>query len=125
MHTVRTDSNASRAGILILVLVTALIHFSRAGADPDIRVLFILNGLGYLALGVLLYLPQARNWRRWVRRILMGYTALTVALYLLWAAMSSDWTVPLGPINLVVELLLIGLLWREGRSSRYDPAARW
>ena len=36
--------------LIILTIITALIHFERAIQDPDIRILFILNGLGYFAL---------------------------------------------------------------------------
>lgn len=56
----RTAVTASRVSIIVLVLATALIHFSRAVADPEIRVMFMLNDLGYLALGALLCLPQAQ-----------------------------------------------------------------
>ncbi|HEX7022356.1 MAG TPA: hypothetical protein VF171_05825 [Trueperaceae bacterium] len=109
----KTGSTISQVGIIVLVLAVAAIHFSRAAADADIRSLFILNGLGYLGLGALLYLPQTQNWRRAVRRFLMAYTALTAVLYILWGAMSGDWTLPLGPVNLLLELLLIGLLRQE------------
>lgn len=48
-----------RAGIIILVLGTASIHLTLNFPDP----VFILNGLGYLALLAALYLPFRRRWR--------------------------------------------------------------
>lgn len=118
MREAATPAAASRLGVLVLVAAAAAIHFVRAGADPEIRVLFILNGAGFLALGALLYLPAADRWRRVVRPVLIAYAALTAVLYLLWAATSGDWTLPLGPVSFVVELLLVVLLWWEPRSER-------
>lgn len=103
----------------MLTVATAAIHFSRAAADPEIRVLFTLNGVGYLALAALLYvpLPQLRPYRHWLRWTLIGYAAVTIVLYGAWGAMSGEWTIPLGPIDKLVEVTLIGLLWREGRGQ--------
>lgn len=103
----------------MLTVATAAIHFSRAAADPEIRVLFTLNGVGYLALTALLYAPlaQLERYCRWVRWTLMGYAAVTIALYGVWGAMSGEWTIPLGPIDKLIEIGLIGLLWREERGK--------
>ena len=107
-----------RTPIIILTIVTALIHFSRAVADPEIRALFILNGIGYLVLVTLLYLPSERltSWRSRIRWILIVYTGITILLYFVWGAMSGEWVVPLGPIDKLVEVVLIILLWLEARS---------
>jgi hypothetical protein len=43
--------------LILLTAITALIHFQRVIADPDIRILFILNSLGYFALLAACYLP--------------------------------------------------------------------
>jgi hypothetical protein len=60
-------------------------------------------------------MPQTRNQRHWTRRLLVGYTAITALLYLPWAPMSGDWSLPLGPVNLLLEIPLIGLLLHEER----------
>ena len=101
--------------IILLALTTAAIHFSRAAADPEISVLFTINGLGYLALVGLLYAPweQVAKRRRLVCGIFIGYTAVTIALYLVWGVMSGEWALPLGPIDKLVEVALISLLWRD------------
>lgn len=104
-----------QSAILLLTVATALIHFYRAAADPEISALFTLNGLGYLTLAGLLYarLPALAPYRSGVRWVFIGYTALTVVFYFVWAAMSGDWTVPWGPIDKIIEIALILLLWQE------------
>lgn len=108
-------NRTSLAAVLLLVATAAAIHFARAAADPEIRVLFVLNGVGFLALGALLVVPWAAAWRPVVRWTLLGYAAVTAALYVVWGATGGEWTVPAGPVSLAVELLLVGLLWRGGR----------
>ena len=103
----------SQIGILVLTLATAVIHFSRAAADPQIAGLFALNGLGYLVLAIAFFLPALSKYRSWVRWIFIGYTAVTVLLYVVWGAMSGEWGVPLGPLDKAIEIGLIALLWRE------------
>ena len=45
----------------------------------------------------------------------MVYTAVTIVLYFVWGVMSGEWAVPVGPIDKVVEAVMVGLLWREDR----------
>ena len=122
MGTPMTVNNAQvrsyRTPIIILTIITALVHFSRAVADPEIRALFILNGIGYLVLVTLLYLPSERltGWRSRIRWILIVYAGITILLYFVWGLMSGEWVVPLGPIDKLVEIALIVLLWLEARS---------
>jgi hypothetical protein len=105
--------------IIVLALATAAIHFSRAAADVEISTLFILNGAGYLALVAGMYLPVAalQRFRPQVRWVLIGYTALTVVLYLVWGGMSGEWVAPLGPIDKVIEIAMLALLWREKQAG--------
>jgi hypothetical protein len=114
-----TKLGSRQIAIIVLALATAAIHFSRAAADPEISVLFTLNGLGYLALVALLYAPLslAASRRRLIRGILIGYTAVTIALYLVWGVMSGEWTIPLGPLDKLAKVALISLLWRGSQSS--------
>ena len=105
-------SRTSHVAILLLVATAAAVHFGRAAADPEIRVLFVLNGLGFLVLGALMVVPWAVARRSLVRWTLIGYAAVTAALYIAWGAAGGEWTVPAGPVALAAELLLIGLLWR-------------
>ena len=99
--------------LLILTVITALIHFERARQDPDIRILFILNGLGYFALLAAFYWPQFQRFHNVVRWTFIVYTAITILLYFVWVIMSSEWTIPLGPIAKIVEAAMIVIIWRE------------
>jgi len=111
MQTIRSPFGLLQAGIILLTIATAVIHFTRNFPDP----MFILNGLGYLALVAALYLPVpiARDHRRTVRYLLMGYTAITI---LLWIVMGSR--EPIGYIAKIIEVILLGLLWMEASQTR-------
>ncbi len=97
-----------RVGIVLLTLGTALIHLQLAFPDPA----FILNGLGYLALLATLYLPVPRlaRYRNAVRWALIGYTALTIFLWILLGART-----PIGYTAVAIEVALIALLLLEAR----------
>ena len=105
-----TDA-ALRAGITALTLATAFIHLQLAFPDP----VFILNGLGYLALLAALYLPASRlaRYRKAARWVLVGYTALTIFLWILFGL-----RVPIGYADKVIEVALIVLLLLDARRSR-------
>ena len=96
-------------GIIVLTIATAVIHFSL------LLPLFILNGLGYLTLLAALYLPipVLANYRNWVRWALMGFTALTIILWVIMGARS-----PLGFIDKALEVVLIVLLFIESRQAK-------
>lgn len=100
-----------RTGIVLLTLATALIHLQLNFPDP----VFILNGLGYLTLLAALYLPVPRlaRYRAAVRWALIGYTALTIFLWVLFGART-----PIGYADKVIEIALISLLLLEARRSR-------
>lgn len=104
-------ANMLRAGIILLTLGTAVTHISLLFPDP----IFILNGLGYLALLAALYapIPWVASRRHLARWALIGYTALTITLWLAFGLRS-----PIGYINKVNELLLIALLLIEARRER-------
>ncbi len=97
--------------IILLTGATALIHLQLNFPDP----VFILNGLGYLALLAALYLPVPRlaEHRDIVRLILIGYAAFTLFL---WVAIGER--TPIGYIDKVIEVSLIVLLLIEARRSR-------
>ena len=107
---VSTDT-VLRVGIILLTLATAIIHLQLAFPDPA----FILNGLGYLTLLAALYLPVARvaPHRDVVRWVLVGYTALTIFLWILFGA-----RIPIGYTAVAIEVALITLLLLEARRAR-------
>jgi hypothetical protein len=100
-----------RIGVIVLTVGTALIHiYLGLQGFP----LFILNGLGYLALLAALTLPiprisEYRNLTRWV---LVGYAALTIFLWILVGTRNA-----IGYIDKLIELALISLLLIEARRA--------
>lgn len=98
-----------QGAIVVLTLTTALIHIWLA--VPDTMVAFYLNGAGYIALLIALYLPQLSSWQRLARIGLIGYTLLTIVLWILIGAQN-----PLAYADKLVEVLLVialGLEWRQ------------
>jgi hypothetical protein len=108
--------SAVQIGIIILTLATALIHFSLLFPD----VMFILNGLGYLALLAAYFLPidLARKNHNLVRWLFILYTVVTIIAWV----MIGDKSWPAGALGYVtklIELVLIVLLVVDGRQSDY------
>lgn len=100
------------AGVIVLTLITAFIHL-RLGSFGLPQ--FTLNGLGYLVLLALLYLPvsQLAPYRHIVRWALVGYTALTIVL---WIFLGAPYT-PTGYFTKLVEIGIIVLLVVEHRMT--------
>jgi hypothetical protein len=110
MNQTKTQWGPLQIGIVVLTLVTAIVHLTLVFPSP----MFILNGLGYLVLLAALYLPipQVTGYHRLVRWVLLGYTALTVVL---WVIMGSR--IPIAYVDKLVELVLIVLLWLDSRQG--------
>jgi uncharacterized membrane protein YeiH len=101
-----------RIGVIVLTVGTALIHlYLGLQGFP----LFILNGLGYLTLLAALTLPIPRisHYRNLVRWVLVGYTALTIFLWILVGARNA-----IGYTDKVIEIVLVALLVLQARNSR-------
>lgn len=105
----------SRAGIdwlgvliILLTVATAGIHISLLFPD----VVFILNGLGFLSLAAAYFLPIPffAQRRRWVAWVYMGYTLVTILLWVAFGERSA-----LGYITKAVEIALLISLWLDYR----------
>ncbi len=105
-----------QSGIIVLALAAAAAHFYEAAVAPEIRVLFTLNGLGWLILLAAHHLSVLAEHQRLTRWALLGYAALNVAAYFVWNFMRGEWT-PLGWITVTLEAVLVGLLWLEDRQA--------
>ena len=99
--------------IAALTVATALIHIVLGiMSEGTFMIIFILNGLGYLALLAALYfLPQFAAQRSLVRWALLAFTAVTFVLYFVFN-WPDIWS-PMGIVDKVIELLLIILLLQE------------
>lgn len=96
-----------------LTVATALIHIVLGVMSGGMfLVIFLLNGLGYLALLAGLYfLPQLAEQRSLVRWALLGFTAVTFILYFVFN-WPDIWS-PMGIVDKVIELILIIFLWQD------------
>jgi hypothetical protein len=101
----------------LLALGTAITHLLlgfqlTSFGGYGLGILFILNGLGYIGLTALLYLPVRAldPYRGVVRYALIAFAALTIALWVPFGDKSV-----LGYLNKLNELGLIALLLVEGR----------
>lgn len=116
MRETQTNSSAGliRAGIVVLALVAAGIHFSLL--FPDL--VFILNGLGFLALlaAYIAPLPIFQKNKNIIRWAFIGYTALTIAAWVI----LGDKSMPLGWLTKGVEVLLILLLLADQRNEAIE-----
>jgi hypothetical protein len=107
-------------GIVLLALGTALTHLFlglqlTSFGGYGLGIIFILNGVGYIGLTGLLYLPvrALEPYRGMVRYVLIGFAALTIVL---WIPLGIKDT--LGYLNKINELLLIVLLVVDSRLAR-------
>ena len=101
-----------KVGVIVLTVGTALIHlYLGLQGFP----LFILNGLGYLALlaALILPIPRISEYRNLVRWVLVGYTALTIFLWILVGARNA-----IGYADKVIEIALVALLVLEASRPR-------
>jgi hypothetical protein len=80
----------------LLTLGTALTHISLLFPDP----VFIANGLGYLGLFAALWRGPAQ-YRNRIRWVFVGYTLLTIALWVAFGERSM-----IGYLNKLNEVLL-------------------
>lgn len=103
---------AIRLGIVALTLATAAIHLVLA--VPQTLIGFYLNAAGYVALATALYLPPFAHYRRAIRWLLMGYTAVTIVL---WALIGRPYTT-IGYVDKAIEVALLVLLWIDHRRSK-------
>ena len=107
----------SRNSILVFTVLTALIHLGLGFAfmsEPDfLGELFILNGVGYLALMyALLWTPSFLSGQRsLVRWVFIGYTVLTFVLYFVING-AMAFSSPPGLVDKAIEALLAFSLFR-------------
>ena len=101
----------AQLGIFILALVTALIHVSLG------EVLFILNGLGFIALLAIFFIPFTlfRRYHQVVRWLFVGYVVLTIALYFASHSNGSWQEDGLGVMTKMIEVILALLLVYDGQ----------
>ena len=106
------NTTNTRYSIIGLTIATALIHLVLSGGS---NVLFILNGIGFLGLLGLIYLPLSfmdgkRAMAKWA---LAGFALITIIAYFI--INPERFSSPLGLITKVIELALLILLVKDNR----------
>lgn len=97
--------------IILLTVATAVIHLALGISFGD--TLFILNGIGFLGLLAMLYLPQLRAYQNYTRWALIAFAAVTI---LAWVVITGfDLTSTVGVFTKLIEIALIVCLFLEGR----------
>jgi len=91
----------------MLTVITAGAHlYLAAQPDENLRFWFFLNGMGYLMLLVLYFLPSLATKRNFIRLALLGYVILTVVL---WFFLGSPSEGKIDPFDVVVKCVEVTL----------------
>jgi hypothetical protein len=107
--------NSRDLALTVATAVTALVHL-QVGITSAVP-LFVLNGVGYVGLLGLYYLPQAANYRDLTRDALITYSAVTIVGYFNVQGLTGGLTYLVGMVSVVSEVGLIGLLWKDEQSD--------
>jgi hypothetical protein len=97
-------------GVILLTFATAIIHL--ALGIPNMMVMFILNGIGYIVLVIALYLPALKKQQSWIRWALIAFTAVTI---LGWVFVGARTTIAYA--DKLIEVALIVMLLLDGRKK--------
>lgn len=109
----RTTFTPVQIGIVMMTLITAAIHLYLVQvliANGMSGTMFMLNGLGYMGLLVALFLPLPilRHYRSLIRYLFIGYTILTIVLWLILGSREM-----IAYIDKLAEVILVALLWLD------------
>jgi uncharacterized membrane-anchored protein len=122
---VPVDAGPIQGSILTLTLLSAidaLFQAFRHGWPTGLLpILFLLNGLGFLALLIALYHPRFAPIQRLVRWVLIVYAAVTFIVWIFITHASFD---PFDYQDKLIGLCLIVLLLVEDRQLRQETSAR-
>jgi hypothetical protein len=103
----RTQIGALDLGIMLATLISAVIHiYLWSFPDEELRIWFLLNGIGYIVLLIAFYAPLLSAYRLLPGYALMLYTALTIVLYFFLGRPYDT----LGLLTKALEVLLIVLI---------------
>ncbi|MBL8058841.1 MAG: hypothetical protein JNK29_19205 [Anaerolineales bacterium] len=110
-----------RGAIAVLTLATAGIHFALVppmaqALGVGATVPFILNGVGYLTLLAAFWLrpPFLAGREKLLHYAFMAFAAVTIVAYFAVNGAAS-FSNPIGLVDKVIELALIGALWQHLR----------
>lgn len=109
----------------MLTLITAGAHiYLGTQQDEALRVWFLLNGLGFLSLLVLYFLPFLRSFRRSISWVHLGYVVLTIVLWLFLGSLREGTLDPFDAVVKAVEITLAVQLIFHLRTTRPIRASK-
>ena len=119
MNTTPTRFGAKQIAIILLTVITAIVHLSLAfsaygSGDMQTAIMFTLNGLGYLALLAVYFLP-VQFFQRYHPLLRWAFIAFVAVTIIAWVAI-GDKSWPAGAVGYftkLVELALIVLLFTD------------
>jgi hypothetical protein len=101
-------------GLIVCTLATAILHLA---VYPDIAAYdpIFLNGFGYIVLLAMYFLPQFQQSHKRDWWSLVGYTVLTIILWVVLGDkdFSNTRTSAIGYYAKTAEVLLLGFLWLD------------
>lgn len=105
----KVEIGGLQIGIIVLTLATAIVHLVILNLE-SIDILFTLNGLGFLGLLALYFLPIpiAQKYHNLVRWAFMAYTAVSILAWVIVGSPSA-----LAITDKAIEVVLIILLWLD------------
>ena len=118
------DRGTLRLIIIVTAVVTALVHLALGlagvfgGSPGSLDYLFVLNGLGYLALLAALFVPNvpvfATN-RSLAHYLMVAFAGMTFVLYFMFNGFSNLGAA--AAISKLAELLLMASTWRHLKAA--------
>jgi hypothetical protein len=87
----------------------------------NLPLLFFLNFIGYIVLGVALYLPFLQQFQRIIRWLLIVFTTVTIIAYFMVLGLSPN---TLGLVDKAIEVVLVILLLIEDFKSARSTVAK-
>lgn len=102
---------ALQVAITVCTLAIAFMRlYAAAQPDEEFRFWFLLNGLGYLGLLTIFFMPRFAARHHDISFLLMGYALLTIALWFLLGRPDEI----VSYVNNAIELVLAVLAFYEG-----------
>ena len=102
--------------ITVCTLATAFVRlYAAAQPDEEFRFWFLLNGLGYLALLTIFFMPRFAARHHVISFLLMGYALLTIVLWFVLGRPDEIVSYVSNAIELVLAVLAFYEGWRTLR----------
>ena len=112
----RVQIGALQVAIAVCILATAFLHlYAAIQPDEDFRWWFLLNGLGYLGLLTVFFLPRFAPRHYGISFLLMGYAVFTIVFWFMLGSPDEMVGYITNGIELVLAVLAFYESWRALR----------